>query len=314
MELNAKQRKELLRERTAEFLKGLPEGQRIQIDKDKLEYLLFDELIWNEEKNIKIKFPIWSGEFLSKIDLSKVDFDDVTWGFFDKSNIQRGIGKLTYYLDKEEWGKISKLAAKLPQKTHDTNENTICYRNTNARIDFSKSFEAKNIGRVIMRNCDFSGTDLIKNVLTSGTIDKCNLANTNLCLSLDDSELHKRNFIIRGTDLTGIDLGNLTINASDLCDSYHSSIIFDGHCNFTNTALNIMYDSDNPELDSYMKTIFREQIMPNLGGCRINEGKRLLTKEELKELRENKIKEYEEYKDEIANSFIYKLKKDNGIK
>lgn len=44
-----------------------------------LEDLLFEIITLNKEKGIKIKLPIWSGDFLKKIDLSEIDFTDVSW-------------------------------------------------------------------------------------------------------------------------------------------------------------------------------------------------------------------------------------------
>lgn len=45
--------------------------------------LLFDTYTCNKEKEIKIKLPVWSGEFLQKLDLSQVDFEDVFWCFME---------------------------------------------------------------------------------------------------------------------------------------------------------------------------------------------------------------------------------------
>ena len=39
-----------------------------------LESLLFEEIVVNKEKGIKLKVPVWSGEFLREIYLSEVDF------------------------------------------------------------------------------------------------------------------------------------------------------------------------------------------------------------------------------------------------
>ena len=65
MKLSNKSKDEL-REKIAEQLKEVPKGQRVQLDKDLLEDLLFEIITLNKEKGIKIKLPIWSGDFLKK--------------------------------------------------------------------------------------------------------------------------------------------------------------------------------------------------------------------------------------------------------
>ncbi len=71
------------RERIEVMLRKVPEGQRIKLDKDLLEDLLFVKKTVNEEKDIMVKLPVWSGKFLRKIDLSEVSFDNVSWTMLD---------------------------------------------------------------------------------------------------------------------------------------------------------------------------------------------------------------------------------------
>lgn len=64
-------------------------NKKVKISKDLLEQLLFEEIVLNEKRNIVIKLPIWSGEFLQQIDLSEVDFSNVSWAilyYFGKNN------------------------------------------------------------------------------------------------------------------------------------------------------------------------------------------------------------------------------------
>ena len=82
MKLNKKDKDEF-RNKIIELLKEVPEGQLVQIDKDILEGLLFETITVSEENNIQAKLPIWSGEFLSKIDLSQVDFTNVSWSLIN---------------------------------------------------------------------------------------------------------------------------------------------------------------------------------------------------------------------------------------
>lgn len=85
--------------------------ERIKIDKELLEQLIFDE---GNYKGAYCKVVAWSGSFLSKIDLSEIDFDNVLW---------RG----EYVVDKKDNYVVK--SDVLP----------IILDNTNAKIDFSKS-------------------------------------------------------------------------------------------------------------------------------------------------------------------------------
>ena len=82
MQLN-KQSKNELRKRIVEQLKEVPKGQKIKLDKELLEYLLFEVITLDKTTDTKVKLPIWSGEFLKKIDLSQVDFTNVSWCILD---------------------------------------------------------------------------------------------------------------------------------------------------------------------------------------------------------------------------------------
>ena len=78
MKLN-KQGREELRKKIEEQLQNVPEGQRVHLDKELLEELLFETITYNKNTNEKLKLPVWSGDFLRKIDLSEVSFEDVAW-------------------------------------------------------------------------------------------------------------------------------------------------------------------------------------------------------------------------------------------
>lgn len=88
MGLNIYQR-DKLRKSIEEILKHSPNTKKVSIKKEVLEQLLFEEVVLNEKENIVIKLPVWSGEFLEKIDLSEVDFTNVSWGglyYLEKNN------------------------------------------------------------------------------------------------------------------------------------------------------------------------------------------------------------------------------------
>lgn len=78
MNLNKKAKDEL-RNLIEARLKEVPEGNRICIDKELLEDLLFDSTFYDNELKLQVKTPVWSGKFLQKIDLSMVSFENVSW-------------------------------------------------------------------------------------------------------------------------------------------------------------------------------------------------------------------------------------------
>ena len=129
----SKESKDELRTIIKDNLKNIPDGQQIHLNKDILEFLLFDEIVVNQEKNLKMKIPVWSGEFLRKIDLSEVDFTDVSWQVFSDSNIR------LEEIECDDDFNIKIMIIKENNKNY-----TINYSYTNAVIDLTKSFEAKN--------------------------------------------------------------------------------------------------------------------------------------------------------------------------
>ena len=115
MKINYQTREELRRMVEAK-LKNVPEGTKIHIDVSLLAELLFEEEILDQTTGNIGKIPVWTGDFLRKIDLSEVSFDGVCW-------------------DAE--GYLS------PQKEKKYSEaiSNIDFSYTNANIDFTKAFQ-----------------------------------------------------------------------------------------------------------------------------------------------------------------------------
>lgn len=184
MKLN-KESKDELRKSVEVLLNATPSNKKIQLPKETLDLLLFDTYICNREKGIKIKLPVWSGEFLQKLDLSQVDFEDVSWcliaevfgnktqHFFeqDENNI----------LDNEFKNQVKKISFS-PVKS----DYLVDYSNTNAKIDFSKSFDFKYYDYLQIFNCDFSNVNLSNNNFNNlGSVHcyRCSFRNTNIGMS-----------------------------------------------------------------------------------------------------------------------------------
>lgn len=128
-----------------EILRHVPDGSKISFCKEFLERLLFDDIrslndvvyyngeIVNLNKftvDLPFKVPVWSGEFLKKLDLSEVSFEDVLWDSRCHIDVDSSV------------------------------DQSICYSNTNARIDFSCAKRNRD-GQVCLFGVDFSGTNLI---------------------------------------------------------------------------------------------------------------------------------------------------------
>lgn len=258
MKLNKKSKKEL-RKLIKKELKNVPNGNRIHLEKGLLEQLLF-----NEYEGIRL--PLWSGEFLSKIDLSEISFEDVSWGFLAEEN---------YEIDYEEFlsgeEKFDKIMSQNKQKTYIIN-----YTNTNANIDFTKSWEYKNYEEIIISNINFSGTDLSKNDMSS--ISECwnsNLSNTGIIIPKNSNKI----MFFESTNLEGIDLSTYEINATDYIRDCAKHFV---NCNLKNTGIKIIdkatkdlqdynYEYKNYKLSESQIFEFHEDIRQGkYDGCYIN--------------------------------------------
>lgn len=154
------------------MLEDVKEKERIKIDKEILERLMFKEDVYTLPiyGNVKkrVKHIIWSGKFLSKIDLSELSFDNVVWD----------------------------------------EENEIDLSNTNAHIDFSKSCNINNYSPLKIVNCDFSNTDLSNNeIYFPISIKNSSFSDTHIMISSDYTD----NISIVDSCMDNTDLSSLCI-------------------------------------------------------------------------------------------------------
>jgi uncharacterized protein YjbI with pentapeptide repeats len=285
-----------VREALKELLKLVPNGsKRIHLNKDLLEALLFDkeevELCDNydfpDDYYPVAKFPVWSGKFLRKLDLSEVSFEDVSWDVFGD----------------------------LLEDTYFDVEDRINYNNTNAVIDFSKSFEAK-IARqfsdlnltTCISNCSFKNVDLSNNVIERDQhyeLYDCNFSNSGLKIDFDalnkrikeqgdeyDTQPDYRDFAY-DCDFSGLDFSEYTIDGSLLVHQYNE----DGTNDYYGTGLNIIFSNEDLESDAF-KVHVRDEL---IRGCTIN-GRKYLTKEDAKKTMPELREEYARFKDELFTS------------
>lgn len=163
--------------------------KRIKLDKELLEDLLFLKTKDSEDRSIKL--PIWSGEFLQKLDLSDIDFEDVSYSILYDMYIDRE--------NKELDSVYEYIKRVLPNSRH---KPMVYYGNTNANIDFKNSFEYKKTGKIKIHGFNFTGTDLSNNDINEEfDIIHGYFKDTNLRISTI-----RDNSIAVFSDFTGIDL------------------------------------------------------------------------------------------------------------
>ncbi len=246
LEERKKSRKEL-----EEKLKEVPEGERIHIEKEKLDSLIFEQYLI-EDENIMCKFPIWTGDFLTKLDLSELDFADVCWSIHGNPMFDT-----LFYEELKEYDMLS------------SNENN--FSNTNARIDLSQSIEARYYNTLYIVGCNFENVDLSFNDLSQvndGCILNCNLKNTGLLFPS-----HLIPYINESTILEGCDLSNLNVSMFDFLTTLEGI-----DSNLKNTGLRIEYSNSYEEwnaIENYRGETSKEELAVSLAsgrldGCYIN--------------------------------------------
>lgn len=258
-----------------------PYRNRIKIDKELLEKLLFDEYIFKSNRRLRI--PVWSGDFLSRIDLSEVSFEDVGWSVACDASLVDIVPDFCEFED--EYGDYS---------IFDSRDDRVCYKNTNAFIDLEKSYEYKIGGKIDIYCCDFSGTSLAhvdsKQIIS---IDHCNLSNTGIVFKNLDEDI-----IIDKSDFSGC-------NMKDAKIAFHNCDILSN--NFKNTGvqleINFSDESSTYDLENLKKEFKRAMENDYLTGCYVN-GIKILSSEEKIALAQKKKKEYEQFKEDVLKSYI----------
>lgn len=167
--------------------------------------------------------------------------------------------------------------------------------NTNANIDFALSY-----GKVI-KNCNFSDCKNLENLDNIDKIYNSDFSCSNACITPILAKIQKdnnyNNYVLQNCNFSDC---NGLFNGSNLVDidkiNYNNIV----GTNFTYTDIDFICDlSKKSNLE-----IIRELIKKDLiGGCYLNR-KYIYTKTQLDDIKENKIKEYEKYKDNLVKSFI----------
>lgn len=239
--------KEEIRKLIEEELKLVSNARKIKLDRDLLEELLFFKVMYEKDKYIKL--PVWSGDFLSKLDLSDVNFEDVSYAMVYDIYVDK---------DNKELNSIYNLVkSRIPSNYIKA---MVYYGKTNANIDFKKSFEYKNNGFIKIHGCNFNGTDLSNNDIN----DKFDIihgyfVNTGLKISTlrNDSRAVS-------SDFTGVDLSYYVVDINDFLNekfSFYKSII-------RNTGINI--NSVSIDMDASLDDFLYKFHDGEFDGCYVN--------------------------------------------
>ena len=241
---------------------------KLQLDSELLNTLLFDEEKFIDENKVErvAKFVVWSGDFLSKIDLSNANFDNVLWDV-EKNEINSI--KTPYY-------KVSE----------------INLSNTNAHINFYNAFLIDDT--LTVNGCSFENVDLSKSYADKIKYSaNSNFKNTNANLKLKFTNMKNLN-------LENVDLSNYEVDAYE-----PDNIEKLRNLNVKNTGIKIYYDIkkqqelkdagmvyDRPKLEMLEREMWKAQTLMHseLKKYFTNNKKRCfqINKLYLEELEENK--------------------------
>lgn len=264
-----------LREIIENEVRKVPDGQRIKLDTELLEELIFfhgTAKMDDSEYEVRFKVPIWTGEFLSKIDLSELSFKNVL------------TTRLTEFVDlgAELSDETEKSLMEFEYEDHFGNKRSdqdfpyvledksilgdyqlrtpfINFRNTNINIDFSETIDRW------LACWDLSGVDLSNSSVEKlYCIDGCNLSRTNIKAADtpwlenepfdEDKENQDSWFSVHNTNLSNNDLSGININVINTRSN-----------NFANTGVQIDCLSD---VDESVKTEFENSLKKgHLCGC-----------------------------------------------
>ena len=192
----------------------VPNTVKVKLDKELLEELLFLKINLGHGKCVKL--PIWSGDFLEKLDLSSVSFEDVSYAIL-----------YDIYTGKVEPDIYSFVKDKITVRRY-----MVYYGNTNAKIDFKDSYEYKLYGKIFIHGFNFTGTDLSNNKIDNVfDIERCHFEKTGLeFVSINNKSS------ARSSNFTGIDLSFYETSADTFLGNKD---VFDKQCCVRNTGLKI---------------------------------------------------------------------------
>lgn len=208
----------------------LSDDVTIDIDNETIEALLFETVILEDGSTFKL--PVWSGKFLEWLDLSKVDFSDVSW----TAGTIYLLG-LDYKVSSDTPLEIIEMIENYARPKVDLSDADI------SEIDLSSSYEGKR-NLIVASDCDFYGIRLTMpeeynpdNIL----FYNCNLFWTNFpvndtCFTKELDEVSFYNCNLRNVDLFNIDIDLY----EGLCVENDYNYIYGLNTNLCGTCANLI--------------------------------------------------------------------------
>lgn len=252
---------DILRERLKKNLETYCDHEKLIVPKEILECLLFEVIEVNiKGKWYKVKVPIWSGEFLSKVDLKDISFKDVLWNYDICIALNSVFDPLTKVIHQ----------IKSTNQVHALSPYEIYYADTNAQIDLAESFLfnfgksagiQKYDGLISVAFCNFSGTHIIigEEVKAIQFLDS-SFAKSKISIPNIDR------LAIINSDLSANDLAHLCIDG--LSDDFYGT-------NFRNSRISVHLDIATLESylevdEKYFKKLFIAMLNDYFVGCNVN--------------------------------------------
>ena len=290
-----------------------PTKGKLKYPKELLEELLFDDIkLTIGNKTYLVKLPVWSGSFLQCIDLSEVDFSDVSWCLltnpslpsFFTANFDLDAGQKDYLVNKldgiqRSFKELNKGGIPLHQ---------VIYSGTNAQIDLSQSFEAKCLNYIYLDSCDFRNFSFVDN--SNGQIPskpfsaiyvlRSDVSGSNLPISEIIPLYGYKSFF------DGFDLSFKKINAKSYFEGVSSALAL---CSLRNTGIHIIIDKDlysnlsprrKEEMIDELRRVFNSDMW---AGCFVN-NKPVISSEEAQANKIRIRKQYESLRENMRNVFI----------
>ena len=234
----SKESRNRIRRIIIEQLKEIPEGERIKLDIKLLDNLIFFKY-YDKKMEQQIKIPIWTGEFLRKLDLSELSFEDANLDVseYDEEKKEYFEEGAVSHMDKKSINEYIQEYMECNEKKLIESQYTLDFSYTNINIDF------ENLYINCISNCNLEGVDLSHIGKRNMGIYNCNLQKTNIKLNKD--------VVVFTCDLENNDFSNTTIDARNIMNPDEEIYC----CNLKNTGLNIIYKFD---LDENSKKAYEE--------------------------------------------------------
>lgn len=294
--------------------KKVPNRERIHIDKEILEQLIFIKDFGYDDSGNKItfKYPAWTGPFLKKIDLSEVSFDEVIWDYRIIENLftneQHSEHKFKVINQNYANQKIENTEKKVLIcslcKTINKTDLSIDLSDTNAKIDFSKAITLKSKENCLY-NCNFDNVDLSESHLEECHIIRyCSFINTNIT----SKNINTNNLYIE-CDFTNCNFQDLTMTMENFALSFKN-------CNMSNSRLHIKGNINKMKknmapCETKVPPIALEIALAirlhHLDNCFVS-GIKIRSKEEKNEIKKQAAKDYNKHVEQALKQIEEEIK------